>query len=60
MLRLWEAFQAHITNDEDGASMVEYALLVALIAIVAIVAVTLVGSAVSTEFNSIATTLNGS
>jgi Flp pilus assembly pilin Flp len=37
MLRLWEAFQAHISNDEDGASMVEYALLVALIAIVAIV-----------------------
>jgi Flp pilus assembly pilin Flp len=38
--------------------MVEYALLVALIAIVAIVAVTLVGTAVSGEFNSIATTLN--
>jgi pilus assembly protein Flp/PilA len=52
MLRL------HISNDEDGASMVEYALLVALIAIVAIVAVTLVGTAVSGEFNSIATTLN--
>ncbi len=57
MLRLWEAFQARITNDEDGASMVEYALLVALIAIVAIVAVTLVGSAVSTEFQSVADTL---
>jgi pilus assembly protein Flp/PilA len=57
MLRLWEAFQAHIQNDEDGASMVEYALLVALIAIVAIVAVTLVGTSVSTEFKSIADTL---
>ena len=58
MLRLWTAFQAHIRNDEDGASMVEYALLVALIAIVAIVAGTVVGTAVSTEFSSIADTLN--
>ncbi len=57
MLRLWEAFQAHIANDEDGASMVEYALLVALIAIVAIVAVTLVGTSVSSTFDSIATEL---
>ncbi len=57
MLRLWEAFQAHIGHDEDGASMVEYALLVALIAIVAIVAVTLVGTAVSGEFQTIADTL---
>jgi pilus assembly protein Flp/PilA len=53
MLRLWEAFQAHITNDEDGASMVEYALLVALIAIVAIAAVILVGQAVSGEFSQV-------
>jgi pilus assembly protein Flp/PilA len=57
MLRLWEAFQAHIGRDEEGASMVEYALLVALIAIVAIVAVTLVGTAVSENFDTIASTL---
>lgn len=57
MLRLWTAFQAHIQNDEDGASMVEYALLVALIAIVAIVAVTVVGTAVSTEFSEVASAL---
>ncbi|KAA3639510.1 MAG: Flp family type IVb pilin [Armatimonadetes bacterium] len=57
MLRLWEAFQARITNDEDGASMVEYALLVALIAIIAIVAVALVGTSVSTTFSEIASSL---
>jgi len=58
MLRqLWDAFQVHIGRDEEGASMVEYALLVALIAIVAIVAVTLVGTAVSEEFQTIANTL---
>jgi pilus assembly protein Flp/PilA len=58
MLRLWEAFQAHIQSDEDGASMVEYALLVALIAIVAIVAVTVLGQEVSEEFSQVASTLN--
>jgi len=57
MLRLWEAFQAHITNDEDGASMVEYALLVALIAIVAIVAVTVLGQEVSNEFSQVSGSL---
>ena len=56
MLRLWTAFQSRITK-EDGASMVEYALLVALIAIVAIVAVIAVGNAVSDEFNTVQSSL---
>jgi pilus assembly protein Flp/PilA len=38
---------------QKGASLVEYALLVALIAIVAIVAVRSVGNNVSTQFSSI-------
>ncbi len=37
---------------EEGASMVEYALLVVLIAVVAIVAVNLIGPAVSNGFSS--------
>ena len=41
-------------DDEQGASLVEYALLVALIAIVAIVAITVVGQRVSDNFDSIA------
>ncbi len=57
MLRLWTAFQSRIVRDEDGASMVEYALLVALIAIVAIVAVTVVGTKISTKFSEVATNL---
>ena len=44
-------------QEEEGASMVEYGLLVALIAIVAIAAVTLVGNAVSTNFSDVATSL---
>jgi pilus assembly protein Flp/PilA len=57
MLRLWTAFQSRIVREEEGASMVEYALLVALIAIVAIVAVGLVGTAVSSKFDTVASSL---
>jgi pilus assembly protein Flp/PilA len=42
-------------KDEEGATMVEYALMVALIAIFAITAVALLGSHVSQTFNSVAT-----
>ncbi len=45
---------AALVRDEEGASMVEYGLLVALIAIVA---VTLLGTNLSTKLNSAATTL---
>jgi pilus assembly protein Flp/PilA len=44
-------------RDEEGATMVEYGLLVALIAIVALGAVTLIGKNLSTLFNTVATTL---
>ena len=33
MLRLWTAIQSRIVRNEEGAGMVEYALLVALIGI---------------------------
>jgi pilus assembly protein Flp/PilA len=58
MLRLWTAFQSRIIREEEGASMVEYGLLVALIAVVAIAAVTLVGTAVSTNFSEVASALD--
>jgi pilus assembly protein Flp/PilA len=57
MLRLWTAFQSRIIREEEGASMVEYGLLVALIAVVAIAAVTLVGTAVSTNFSEVSDSL---
>ena len=41
-------------RDEEGATMVEYGLLVALIAMVALVAVTTLGTNVSTLFNNVA------
>ncbi len=56
MLRMWTAIQSRF-NDDEGASLVEYALLVALIAIVAIVAVTTVGVAVSSNFDNVGSNL---
>ena len=43
--------------DEKGASLVEYALLVALIAVVCIIAITFVGSSASTKFSSVGSAL---
>ena len=53
MLRIWTAFQSRFVADEEGASLVEYALLVALIAVVALVAIRFLGNAVSDEFDSV-------
>ena len=41
-------------GDEDGATMVEYALMLALIAVVCIVAVTSIGTGANGMFNFIA------
>jgi pilus assembly protein Flp/PilA len=57
MLRLWTAVQARFIADEEGASLVEYGLLVALIAIVAIVAVTFVGNSVESNFDEVGSAL---
>jgi pilus assembly protein Flp/PilA len=45
---------AKIERDEEGATAVEYGLMVALIAIVIITAVTLLGNNLSDLFDSIA------
>lgn len=50
--------QAH-TKDERGASLVEYALLVALIAVVCIAAVSALGSSASDTFDSVTDSLPG-
>ena len=44
-------------EDERGASLVEYALLVALIAVVCIAAVTLLGKNASTKFSSVGSSI---
>jgi pilus assembly protein Flp/PilA len=57
MLALWTKIVDWARDEEKGASMVEYALLVVLIAIIAIVAITLAGQNVSTAFSNIASGL---
>ncbi len=53
-LATWVA--AHVKN-ERGASLVEYALLVALIAVVCIAAVTTLGKNASSKFGSVGSSL---
>jgi Flp pilus assembly pilin Flp len=47
-----------LNEEQKGASMVEYALLVALIAIIAIVALRTVGQQVSDTFSGIASDID--
>ncbi|MCB0965143.1 MAG: Flp family type IVb pilin [Acidimicrobiales bacterium] len=45
-------------QDERGASLVEYALLVALIAVVCIVAVTFLGNSADSKFQEVGSSIN--
>jgi len=45
-------------RDEQGASLVEYALLLALIAVVAITALIFLGNTVSNTLNNVANAIN--
>lgn len=58
MLQAWTWIQSKMHTDE-GASLVEYALLVVLIAIVAILAITFAGNQVSETFSEIGSNLAG-
>ena len=51
--------RARFGNDERGASLVEYALLVALIAVVCIGAVSFIGTSASSKFNKVGSSING-
>jgi pilus assembly protein Flp/PilA len=44
-------------KDEDGATMVEYGIMVALIAAVCVVTITTLGTTLNTKFNAIVTAL---
>ena len=49
--------QARFSDDDRGASLVEYALLVALIAVVCIVAVTFLGKSAKSKFNTVGSSI---
>jgi pilus assembly protein Flp/PilA len=48
-----------VRKDEEGAALVEYALLVGLIAVVCIIAVTQLGLAISGKLSTACTSLGG-
>ena len=50
VLKSW--LEAKIAKDEQGASLVEYILLVALIALAVIAAVSFLGGTMTSKFNS--------
>ena len=52
-------FLKAFVKDEQGATAVEYGLLVALIAVVIIAGVSLLGTNLNTTFNNVATTIGG-
>jgi len=45
-------------DDDRGASLVEYALLVALIAVVCIIAITFLGNQASDKFSTVGSAVN--
>jgi len=53
MTKLLAAYTQFV-RDEEGASLVEYGLLLSLVALVCIVAISTLGSSISTMFSSLA------
>jgi pilus assembly protein Flp/PilA len=63
LIAYWQRFcapflRARLGRTERGASLVEYALLVALIAVVCIVAVSFIGTKASAKFSSAGSSLS--
>ena len=64
LIRYWQDncapyLRAKFGNSERGASLVEYALLVALIAVICIVAIAFLGKSASTKCSTVGSTVSG-
>ncbi|TMQ29258.1 MAG: Flp family type IVb pilin [Planctomycetota bacterium] len=57
MTRLIRIANKFLTRREEGATLAEYGLLLALIAVVCLAAITLLGSTISSMFASLAGTI---
>ncbi len=53
MIKLLKSARKFITGKEEGATLAEYGLLLALIAVVCIAAITLLGTTISSMFVSV-------
>jgi pilus assembly protein Flp/PilA len=56
-LKMPRSVSTRLAQDESGATAIEYGLIAALIAVAAIAAFQLIGTSLSTIFNSVATQL---
>ncbi len=56
---MWTACQSRFVKDEEGATMMEYALLIALIAMVVIAGAIFFGTELSEKFSEVGATLEG-
>jgi pilus assembly protein Flp/PilA len=54
MIRLMQRVKQFFSKKEEGATLAEYGLLLALIAVVCIAAITLLGTKISDMFNTVA------
>lgn len=57
MYKVWN-FGQKVARKDEGQSMVEYGLIIALIAVVVVAALLLLGPTIKNMFNSVNTTLN--
>ena len=57
MFAAFRSAAARFAREDEGASLVEYVLLIALIAVVCVGAVTLLGTNVNTKLSTAATAL---
>ena len=58
VLKTWLQAKFDTDENERGASMVEYGLLLALVAVIAIVALKALGTNVSAKFDTVSASLN--
>jgi pilus assembly protein Flp/PilA len=58
MIAKLNSLGAGLLRNEEGATLVEYVLLVALIAVVCIVAITAVGNKANAKMNNVSDNLN--
>jgi pilus assembly protein Flp/PilA len=58
-MKTWLNHIMTFVNDEEGASAVEYGLLIAGIAAVVMVAIYAIGTALNTKFTAVQTQLGG-
>ena len=58
LLRVWGTMAFPTTRDDDGATLIEYVLLVALIAVVCITAVAFFGTQTAAKYSSVGSKLS--